>query len=123
MRAKKGAWAWGWRDSRGAQDVLGVDETGVRIASGVVRWEDVGPARTTAIIEHYVTAEDVPDRQRAEVCVGAVLYCQLHDRAATGDAYERIVRLHGRDFLAVIERLKIAEDEIMKVPAPPKPGR
>ncbi len=82
-----GPYRWGWATGSSAVDVLGADDTAVKLAGRSVPWSDVPPAQMLRFIRHFVTEGDLPRKELARMNLAAAAFCYEHGGAKPAREY------------------------------------
>ncbi|MCX7591738.1 MAG: serine/threonine protein kinase [Kiritimatiellae bacterium] len=67
---------WGWGQGASATDVLGADETGVRIKQGTVPWSEVPPVQMLKFLRIYLSDRSLRATELGELNLAAAIYCE-----------------------------------------------
>jgi hypothetical protein len=83
-RINAAPYTWGWGSGPSARDVVGADETEIRLRGQTVGWTEVSSRQLLKLIDHYATDSKVDNKVQAEQHLAAAILCHelgLTDRA------------------------------------------
>jgi hypothetical protein len=85
--ATKEPYAWGWGSGTTARDVIGVDESGIRLRGGHAAWEELDPAQMLKLLRFYLAPKKVDKDLIGRISLAAAVYFSETGQSAHASKY------------------------------------
>jgi len=83
----KAPMAWGWKTATGALDIQKADADGIYVQEQLIKWTDIPKDRIASFFTHYLKASESVGKSKANLYIGAALFCKTYGLPGQIDAF------------------------------------
>lgn len=84
---KKTPMSWGWKTATGALDIESANDDGIIVQEKVIPWLDIPKDRLVGFLTHYLKASEEVGKSKAELYIGAALFCKTFGQDEKVDVF------------------------------------